>query len=215
MFISGVTFIYVIDLSKMTFDKGFEYMIYMYIWYQNRERERAVLFDTYIYIYIYRKSDRYRHEIAVGWTVLHPHLEACSRIHSRVASFPGCLHAERCMDKSVRPKMVLVYPNLKTIEMFILKWFGNLRWNKKVPSKMNHPKSHAAKKKNVKSESQELDTRSITRAGRGSQFSKHSNGSSWFFSSSFYRRFFVHGHLGLEVEIFSSVTPKHVWPPFP
>ena len=33
-------------------------MIYMYIWYQNRERERAVIFDTYIYIYIYLKSDR-------------------------------------------------------------------------------------------------------------------------------------------------------------
>ena len=99
------------------------------IWYTciydikiEREREQYYLIRTYIYI------SRVT-EIAVGWTVFaHTSWSPFEKKHSRVASFPGCLHAERCMDKSVRPKMVLVYPNLKTIEMFILKWFGNLRW---------------------------------------------------------------------------------------
>ena len=148
--------------QKWQFDKGFEFLIYMYIyiWYQNSERERERSDIWYVHIYISQEWD-----IATKLPSVEPFcthiLKPVRKFTRELRVFLGVYMLKGCMDKSVRPKMVLVYPNLKTIEMFILKWFGNLRWNKKV----HHPKSHAANKKNVKSESQELDTRPITRSG--------------------------------------------------
>ena len=82
---------------------------------------------------------------------------------------------------------------------------------------MHHPKSHAANKKNVKSELQELDTRPITRSGGSAHNSPNIAMEALGFSVAVLTEqdVFFHGHLDLEAEIFSSVTPKHVWPPFP